>query len=452
MKFDELGLNEQVLEAISYMGFEEASPIQEKTIPEIIKGRDVLAFAQTGTGKTAAFVLPILHKLALKPTNATNALIIVPTRELAIQIDRQIQGFNYFIDADCACVYGGGDASDFSTQKNALKKGTNIIVATPGKLISHLTIGYCKLDQVEHFILDEADRMLDMGFADDISKINSYLPKKKQTLFFSATMAPKIKAMATKLLDNPYELSLAISKPAAGVSQKAYLVHDPQKDRLIDFIVSEKAEYDSIIIFCSKKQKVFDLVRSLRRKSHNVKGISSDLNQDEREEVLLSFRARKTRILVGTDVISRGIDIKDINMVINYDCPADPEDYVHRVGRTARAKTKGEAYTFINSDDVVKFKRIEKLIESEIPKLTLPEGYGEGPEYKTSFRDKGKNFKGKKNHGNSGSGKKPGHQGQNKHKSGNKKKFFKYKKKNNGQNSGNKPEGKPGGNNNSKPE
>ena len=383
MKFTELGLNEQVLEAISYMGFEDASPIQEQTIPQIINGKDVLAFAQTGTGKTAAFVLPVLHKLALKPQESINTVIIVPTRELAIQIDRQIQGFDYFIEADCACVYGGGDAKDFVTQKNALKNGANIIVATPGKLISHLTLGYCKLDHVKHFILDEADRMLDMGFADDISKINSFLPKNKQTLFFSATMAPKIQAMANKLLNDPFKVSLAISKPAEGVTQGAFLAFDTQKDDLIDEILRGKDELKSVIVFCSKKHKVMELVRSLRRKKYNVNGISSDLKQEEREEVMSKFRAKKIRILVGTDVISRGIDIKDINMVINYDCPNDPEDYVHRIGRTARASTTGIAYTFINPDDMRRFQGIEKLIEKEVAKIALPEVLGKGPEWRT---------------------------------------------------------------------
>ena len=383
MKFTELGLNEKVLEAISYMGFENASPIQEQTIPQIINGKDVLAFAQTGTGKTAAFVLPVLHKLALQPQEDINTVIIVPTRELAIQIDRQVQGFDYFIEADCACVYGGGDAKDFVTQKNALKNGANIIVATPGKLISHLTLGYCKLDNVKHFILDEADRMLDMGFADDISKINSFLPKEKQTLFFSATMAPKIQAMANKLLVDPFKVSLAISKPAAGVTQGAYLAFDNQKDDLIDEILKGKDELKSVIVFCSKKHKVMELVRSLRRKKYDVNGISSDLKQDEREEVMSKFRAKKIRILVGTDVISRGIDIKDINMVINYDCPNDPEDYVHRIGRTARASTTGIAYTFINPEDMRRFQGIEKLIEKEVEKIPLPEALGKGPQWRT---------------------------------------------------------------------
>lgn len=395
MKFTELGLNDQVLEAISYMGFEKASPIQEQTIPQIINGKDVLAFAQTGTGKTAAFVLPVLHKLALQPQEDINTVIIVPTRELAIQIDRQVQGFDYFIEADCACVYGGGDAKDFVTQKNALKNGANIIVATPGKLISHLNLGYCKLDNVKHFILDEADRMLDMGFADDITKINSFLPKNKQTLFFSATMAPKIQAMANKLLNDPFKVSLAISKPAAGVTQGAFLTYDNQKDDLIDEIIRGKDELKSVIVFCSKKHKVMELVRALRRKNYDVNGISSDLKQEEREAVMSKFRAKKIRILVGTDVISRGIDIKDINMVINYDCPTDPEDYVHRIGRTARASTTGIAYTLINPDDMRKFKEIEKLIEKEVEKIPLPEKLGKGPEWNT---DRRKPSAGSKNH------------------------------------------------------
>ena len=399
MKFSELGLDDQILEAIGYMGFEDATPIQEQCIPQIIKGKDVLAFAQTGTGKTAAFILPVLHKLATQQHEGINTIVLVPTRELAIQIERQIQGFVYFIEADSCCIYGGGDGASFDQQKFALKRGTSVVVATPGKLISHLNLGYVNTDNVKHFILDEADRMLDMGFYEDIAKINNYLPKKKQTLFFSATMAPKIKQLAGSLLQDPFQVSLAISKPAAGVTQGAFLAHDGQKEKLLEHIIADKEKLESIIIFCSKKQQVNNLHRSLKNKKHNVAYISSDLDQDSREQVLQSFRSKNIRILIGTDVISRGIDIKDINMVINYDVPDDAEDYVHRVGRTARASTTGIAYTFINEADIQKFQRIEKLIETDVEKLPLPDGLGDGPEWK-SFG--GKNFQ--KGQGNSNRG------------------------------------------------
>ena len=382
MKFSELGLDDQILEAIGYMGFEDATPIQEQCIPQIINGKDVLAFAQTGTGKTAAFILPILHKLATQKHEGINTIVLVPTRELAIQIERQIQGFVYFIEADSCCIYGGGDGASFDQQKFALKRGTSVVVATPGKLISHLNLGYVNTDNVKHFILDEADRMLDMGFYEDIAKINNYLPKQKQTLFFSATMAPKIKQLAGSLLQDPFQVSLAISKPAAGVTQGAFLAFDAQKEKLLESVIADKEKLESIIIFCSKKAQVNNLHRSLRNKKYNVAYISSDLEQDKREEVLQAFRSKSTRILIGTDVISRGIDIKDINMVINYDVPDDAEDYVHRVGRTARASTTGIAYTFINEQDIPKFQRIEKLIETDIEKLSLPAELGTGPEWR----------------------------------------------------------------------
>ncbi|UKN02447.1 DEAD/DEAH box helicase [Paracrocinitomix mangrovi] len=411
MKFSELELEEQLLDAISYMGFENATPIQEKAIPEILANKDLLACAQTGTGKTAAFVLPILNKLINKSDNSINTLIIVPTRELAIQIEQQIQGISYFTSVGSQTVYGGGDGKDWEIQKAALKSGTDIIVATPGKLISHLKLGYVNFKNLQHLVLDEADRMLDMGFIDDIKKIISHIPKKRQTLMFSATMPDQIRSLAKHILHQPVEISLSISKPAEGVTQKAYLCHDDQKLKILDFILKEREDYDSIIIFSSTKQKVFDIVQSLKRRNYMAEGISSNLEQSDREEVLRGFRSKRIRILVATDVMSRGIDIKGINMVINYDTPSDAEDYVHRVGRTARAKSEGEAFTLINSKDMVKFSRIEKLIGMEIEKLAPPTDFGEGPEWKVPERNKNKkrNFKHKhksKNHKHKNSGKK----------------------------------------------
>jgi superfamily II DNA/RNA helicase len=383
MKFTELNLNEHLLEAISHMGFENATPIQEFAIPKILDNKDIIACAQTGTGKTAAFILPILHKLTGKEDLTIDTLIIVPTRELAVQIEQEIQGLSYFVSVGSHAIYGGGDGKDWDIQKKALKSGADIIVATPGKLLSHLSMGYVNFKNVKHLILDEADKMLDMGFLEDLEKIISFLPQKKQTLLFSATMAPKIRALAGKILNNPEEITLSISKPAPGVSQNVYLTFDSQKIPVIKHILDQKPDYTSIIIFTSSKLKVSEIVKGLRRNGFKSQGISSNLTQAEREEVLRGFRSKRIRILVATDVMSRGIDIKEINMVINFDAPHDAEDYVHRIGRTARANTKGEAYTLVNEKDMPKMQRIEKLIEAEIPRQILPEEIGTGPIWKT---------------------------------------------------------------------
>lgn len=395
MKFTELGLDENILEAISQMGFENATPIQEFAIPNILAGKDLIACAQTGTGKTAAFVLPILHKLSGKQDSNTDTLIIVPTRELAIQIDQEIQGLSYYISVGSIPVYGGGDGVTYAEQERALKHGRDIIVATPGRLISHLSQGYVNFKHVKHLILDEADKMLDMGFLEDIEKIINHLPKDRQTLMFSATMAPKIRTLAKKILKHPEEISLSISKPAEGVSQNVYLTFDPQKIDALKYIIEQRPEYNSIIIFTSQKSMVNEIVRALRKAGHAAKGISSDLEQTEREEVLIGFRSKRTRILVATDVMSRGIDIKEINMVVNFDVPHDAEDYVHRIGRTARANTQGEAYTLVNPKDMYKMRRIEQMMEMEVPKLSLPEEFGTQPEWQTQKNngEKKKNFK-----------------------------------------------------------
>ena len=402
MKFSELQLNDQLLEALGYMNFETATPIQEKAIPIILENRDLIACAQTGTGKTAAFVLPILHKLTGRTDTSVNTLIIVPTRDLAIQIEQQIQGLSYFVSVGSKSVYGGGDGADWSEQKQALTEGTDIIVATPGKLLSHLKLGYVKFDKVKHLVLDEADRMLDMGFIDDLKTIMKYLPENRQNLMFSATMPPKIRGLAKSILKNPAEISLSISKPAAGVTQRSVLCFDEQKDKVLTHLIDQRPDHKSILIFSSTKSKVSTIVKALRRAKHPARGISSNLEQDQREEVLRGFRSKRIRILVATDVMSRGIDIKEINMVINYDAPADAEDYVHRIGRTARAETKGEAVTLINPKDMPRIHRIERLIEAEIPKEQPAEEFGPGPEWKVpKNRNRGKRkFKGRNNRNN----------------------------------------------------
>lgn len=372
MIFNELALNPEILESIDYMGFRETTPIQEKAIPVILSGNDLIACAQTGTGKTAAFLLPIMNSISEHRPSHTHTLILVPTRELAIQIDQQIQGLAYTLNITSIAVYGGGDGSGWDQEKSALSIGAHIIVATPGRLISHLNQGYVRFNQIEVLILDEADRMLDIGFYDDIMKIISYVPKKRQTLMFSATMPPKIRSMSRHIMKNPVEIALEMSKPAEGVTQTVYMLSDYQKIPLVKSLIADNPEYKSILVFSSTKKKVNEIVRGLRSKYYLAEGISSDLEQKAREDMLLRFRSRKIRVLVATDVLSRGIDIKDINLVINFDAPSDAEDYVHRVGRTARAETTGAAVTLVNRADVPKVLRIEKLIGYKIYNAPLP--------------------------------------------------------------------------------
>lgn len=387
MKFSDFNFESNLQEGLDSMGFNTPTPIQEQAIPIILSKRDLIGCAQTGTGKTAAFLLPILNKLAKDPTDSTNTLIIVPTRELALQIDQALQGFSYFTSVSSLAIYGGSDGSSFEREKRALSEGANIIIATPGRLMAHLNMGYVKLDKLEHLILDEADRMLDMGFVDDILKISNYLPKVRQTLMFSATMPPKIRTLANSLLVNPEQISISISKPAAGVIQGAYLVYDTQKNNLIKSLLEGK-DLSSVIIFVSTKIKVKELERDLQKAGLKAKAIHSDLDQPEREEVLRNFRSKKLQILVATDILSRGIDIEDIGLVINYDVPGDAEDYIHRIGRTARAAATGVALTFINEYDQQKFFQIETLLESEVKKLPLPESLGIGPVYSPEIKNK----------------------------------------------------------------
>jgi superfamily II DNA/RNA helicase len=395
MKFSELGFEPQVLEALDAMGFESPTPIQEQAIPDILKNRDMIACAQTGTGKTAAFVLPILNAICKRgSTDKVSTIVIVPTRELAIQIDQQVEGLSYFTNATSIAIYGGGGGQDFDAEKKALITGADIVICTPGRFMSHLNLGYFDTSGVKHFILDEADRMLDMGFNEDIMKIAEQLPDNRQNLLFSATMPPKIRQLSNQLLKDPITINIAISKPNEGILQAAYLVHNHQKIPLIKDIMKGK-DHDHIIIFSSRKVTVKEITKALNSQGLPAKGIHSDLNQQEREAVLLDFKNKKTKIIVATDILSRGIDIKGINLVINYDIPSDAEDYVHRIGRTARGDNTGVALTFINGDDCYNFSKIEKLIDKEVRKLALPEGFEPGPEYNIQAR---KPFRKKKPH------------------------------------------------------
>ena len=374
MRFDELDLEDEVLDGIDAMNFQEMTPVQEQTIPIILDGRDIIACAQTGTGKTAAYTLPLLNRLLLEGNekNVVKSVIIVPTRELAQQIDMQFQGFSYYMPVSTAVIYGGGDGRGWDQQKRGLQMGADVVIATPGRLISHLTNSRVDLSHVDYLILDEADRMLDMGFYDDIMQIVSYMPKSRQTLMFSATLPPKIRQMAKQILNDPAEVNIAISKPNEAIEQGAYICYEGQKLGIVREMFSRPSE-SKTIIFSSSKLKVKELAHTLKRMKLDVAPMHSDLDQEKREQVMLDFKNNKVRILVATDIVARGIDIEDIGMVINYDVPHDPEDYIHRIGRTARASATGRAVTFVNEEEQGKFHRIEELIEREIPKLSLPE-------------------------------------------------------------------------------
>lgn len=363
------------MDGLDAMGFETATPIQEKAIPVILDGKDLIGCAQTGTGKTAAFLLPVLNKLTSEQqqNNSVNTLILVPTRELAIQIDRQLEGFAYFTGTSSMAIYGGRDGESFAQEKKAFSMGADIIVATPGRLIAHLNLGYVKLQGLKHLILDEADRMLDMGFVNDIEKITSYLPKSRQTLLFSATMPTKIRKLASSLLKNPEQITFKVSQPAAGILQAAYEVEDDQKLPLLKHKLADRKDKEGqIIIFASTKLKVKAIASNLKRIGLNVNEMHSDFDQDHREQVISDFRGKRLKILVATDILSRGIDVKGIALVVNYDVPPDPEDYIHRIGRTARAKSEGVAITLINRKDRRKFGNIERMMKKEVKKLKMP--------------------------------------------------------------------------------
>ncbi len=398
MTFKELGLTDTLLAGIDSMGYKQATPVQEQVILPILAGRDIIASAQTGTGKTGAFLLPIIHKIITEPhdENKINALIIVPTRELAIQIADNMEGLGYFTNVSCIAVYGGGDGNSFTTEKTALTSGVDMVVCTPGRMIAHLNMGYVNLKEVKYLVLDEADRMLDMGFQDELMKIISFLAPERQNLLFSATMPHKMRDLARKLLNEPVEINIAVSKPPEQIVQKAFVVFENQKAPLIKHILKLK-DYTRVIIFCSKKQNVKQLASELKRARFKVEEIHSDLQQDQREKVLQDFRNKNLTILVATDILSRGIDIDEIELVINYDVPNDGEDYIHRIGRTARAQSQGTAYTFISPTEQRKFAVIETLLEKEVEKAQVPAEFGEVPTYNPASsprpEGKGKPFK-----------------------------------------------------------
>jgi ATP-dependent RNA helicase RhlE len=381
MRFDAMPMHPDVLDALDAMGFEEATPIQEQAIPTILKGKDFLGIAQTGTGKTAAFLLPTIDRILDTEDNGkTKALIVVPTRELAMQIDQAVEGFGYYAKVTSLAIYGGGSAHDFSREKKALTDGADIIIATPGRFLSHLTLGYVDLSELQCLILDEADRMLDMGFVGDIMRIAEKCRDDRQTLLFSATMPDRIEDLASDLQKDPEVVKLALSKPAEKIKQGAYVLFDHQKDDVLVEVLKDR-NVASGIVFTSRKKTVGQVIRVLRKAGIKCERISSDSEQSEREEVMLGFRQRKFPILVATDVVSRGIDIDNIELVVNYDVPPNEEDYVHRIGRTARANRDGEGITLVNPDDQQRFGRIERLIERSVDKLDLPGKVGNGPEY-----------------------------------------------------------------------
>ena len=405
MYFDETQLNDHVLDALYDMRFDKCTPIQEKCIPPILEGRDLLGVAQTGTGKTAAYLLPILSKLddGGYPSDAINCVIMSPTRELAQQIDQAMQGFGYYLSGvSSVAVYGGNDGNRYDQELKSFQMGADVVIATPGRLISHISLGSADLSKVSFFVLDEADRMLDMGFAEDIKMIASKLPSTCQTIMFSATMPDKIEELAKTLLKNPVEVKIAVSKPAEKIKQSAYVCYETQKIGIIKDLF-RKGDLNRVIIFSGKKQKVKAINRTLQQMKINSGEMHSDLEQAERDEILYKFKTGQIDVLVATDIVARGIDIDDIAMVINFDVPHDPEDYVHRIGRTARAERDGVAITFVSDEEIYSFKQIEKFLDREVEKVALPEGLGEAPDYNAP-RGKGKSDRNSRGRGR---GKKP---------------------------------------------
>ncbi|MBQ4296496.1 MAG: DEAD/DEAH box helicase [Prevotella sp.] len=412
MRFDELYLNDNILDALDDMHFETCTPIQEACIPEILDGRDLIGVAQTGTGKTAAYLLPILSLIddGYYPEEAINCVVMSPTRELAQQIDQAMEGFGYYLKGISSVpVYGGNDGGRYDQETRGLQLGANVVIATPGRLISHITMKHADLSQVSFFVLDEADRMLDMGFSDDILKIASYLPDTCQTIMFSATMPQKIEQLAKTLLKNPVEVKLAVSRPADNIMQAAYVCHENQKLGIIRHLFKNN-ELSRVIIFAGSKLKVKEINRSLRQMNINCGEMHSDLDQSQRDEMMYRFKSGQVDVLVATDIVARGIDIDDIATVMNYDVPHDSEDYVHRIGRTARAQRDGKAITLVRGREISDFMQIEKFLGYAVEKLPLPEGLGEAPEYKPmgrggTSRGKGRGHNRRRDHGGRGKGK-----------------------------------------------
>ena len=391
MNFYDFGFEARLLEGIEALGYQSATPIQEQAIPAILEGKDLIGSAQTGTGKTAAFLLPVIQKIISTPhDDVIKALVIVPTRELATQIDQQMEGLSYFTPVSSIPVYGGTDGASFSRERQALSNGADMVICTPGRMIAHLNMGYVNLSGLKYLILDEADRMLDMGFHDDIMKIISYIPAERQTLCFTATMPKEMRDLARKLLTDPLEINIETSKPAENILQMAYVLYDAQKIPLVQYLLNDVGTR-SILIFCSTKSSTKALCHSLKKSGLNAEEIHSDLDQSGREQVLNKFRSRSLNILVATDIVSRGIDIEDIDMVINFDVPHEGEDYIHRIGRTARAQSKGAAVTLIGEKDQVKFAAIERLLGKSIYKGSLPASFSAAPEFNPrKERPKGK--------------------------------------------------------------
>jgi len=403
LKFTEFDLHDEVLDGLEDMGFEEATPIQEQAMPVILDGYDLIACAQTGTGKTAAFLIPLIDILDGLDGKHTKGLILCPTRELAQQIDRACEGLTYHTRISSVSVYGGNKGgNDFSRQKEAIQQGADIIIATPGRLIQHITLGYMDFSKLEFLILDEADRMLDMGFLPDLQRIIYHLPKDRQTLLFSATMPPKIRKLAKEILEKPKEISIAISKPAAGINQMIFSAYETQKIAILKHVFKTQ-DVKSMIIFASRKSTVDQITKTLKSMNFDVEAMHSDRDQMERERIMNDFKNHAVRILVATDIVSRGIDVSNLSHVVNFNVPPDPEDYVHRIGRTARADTTGVAVTFVNPDDQFRFSKIERLIERELEIQPMPEHIGEGPVYDRSQK--------KKRFGNKGGGYKKGGRG-----------------------------------------
>ncbi len=407
MDFKDFGFDASLLEGIDAMNYTSTTPIQELAIPVILQGKDIIATAQTGTGKTAAFLLPIIHELVTgqHAEDTINTLILVPTRELAVQITQNLDAFSYFTPVSSMAIYGGGDGISYEAEKRALSKGADIVVCTPGRLISHLMAGYVRLEGLRHLVLDEADRMLDMGFHDDIIKIISYLPKDRQTLLFSATMPQSMRQLGMKITREPEEISISISKPPERIIQRALIVYEPQKIPMIQHLL-KNIKFHKMVVFCSSKDSVKKLSRDLNRSGFKNEEIHSDLEQQEREQVLARFRSGRTNILIATDILSRGIDIEDIDVVINYDVPHDGEDYVHRIGRTARAETDGTAFTLVSEREQYKLKVIEDLLGYPVPKGEVPATLGATPEYNPVKRKDNRPRGGGNGGGNSGGGNK----------------------------------------------
>ena len=406
MYFEDLPLCDDLLDALYDMHFDECTPVQEQCIPHILEEKDLIGIAQTGTGKTAAYLLPIINLLMTKPhpDDAVNCLIMAPTRELARQIDQALQGFAYYTGIQGVAVYGGNDGARYDQEVKSLTKGADIVIATPGRLISHLSLGKLDLSRTTHLILDEADRMLDMGFSEDILKIVECLPKERQTILFSATMPEKINAFARRIMNDPVEVRIAVSKPAEKISQSVYICRETDKTAIINHIFADKAP-ERVILFAGSKQKVKELYATLSRKGFNVAAMHSDLQQVERDDVMNRFKARQIDLLVATDIVARGIDIDDITMVINFDAPRDAEDYVHRIGRTARAGREGRAITLVGERDMPALRAIESLLGEPVPRAELPEGMT-APEHGRSHSDKGEKGKEGRGRGRDGRGKK----------------------------------------------